>query len=167
MIQMNGKHKGFTLVELMVVVGMIALLMGAMVTAATASSKRARIQRATNDVKVITQAILGYENFARGGNYKLPAMERQDADSSSIGFLLGHGESTDTGGQIPALLVAALQGGGKMLDPWGTPYKVTIREGGTSVKISTAAGNMSTSYCLPNFYRLGDGERELIGGGGK
>jgi len=161
MIRMNGNRKGFTLIELLVVVAMIAILTAAFATSIAAAQNRARIQKATSDVKVITQAILAYENYSQGGEHKLEPLERQDADSSSLAFLLGNGATAESGGQIPALLMAALQGGGQMRDPWGTPYKITIREGGSSVNLKTASGSMQTGYFLPNFYRLGKGEREL------
>ena len=54
--------RGFTLVELLVVIGMIAILIAALTTSMAAAQERARIQKATSDVKVISQAILAYEN---------------------------------------------------------------------------------------------------------
>lgn len=160
MIRMNGERSGFTLVELLVVVAMIAVLTGAMTTAIAAAQNRARIQKATSDVKVISQAILGYENYSQGGKFELEPMERRDADKNSLKFLLGEGKTTDSGGKIPVLLMAALRGNGQMVDPWGTPYKVTIREGNISVKMSSLNG-LQTGYYLPNAYRLGLKERGL------
>lgn len=160
MIRTNGKRNGFTLIELLVVVAMIAVLMGAMTTSVAAAQNRARIQKATSEVKVVTQAILGYENYAQGGEYELPTMTRRDADAGSLGFLLGNGASADSGGQIPVLLMATLRGGQKMLDPWGTPYKVTIREGKGTIKANSLSG-LQTGFYLPNAYRLGKDEREL------
>lgn len=166
MIRTNGRRGGFTLVELLVVVSMIAILMGALTTSVTAAQNRARIQRATNDVKVITQAILGYENYSRSGSgYSLPTMERADADSGSIGFLIGRGSSSAAGGDLPVLLMASLQGGGKMLDPWGQPYKITIRDGGGSMNV-VKPKDIKAIYSLPNYYRLGADERDLVGGKG-
>ncbi len=156
-------RKGFTLIELLVVVGMIAVILGALTTSVSKAQERARIQKATSDVKVISQAILAYENYNRSGdNYKLPTLEKQDADSSSLGFLLGNGGSAESGGEIPVLLMASLHGQGKILDPWGHPYKVTIREGGGSSMGGKAKfSSTQINYSLPNFYRLGKGERNL------
>ena len=150
---------GFTLLELLVVVGMIAVILGAFTTSVASARERARIQKATSDVKVISQAILAYENWARGSGsdrYRLEPMSDQDADSGSLGFLLGN-EQAESGGKIPIMLMAQLKAGGKMSDPWGTPYKVTIKEG----SISAAQGvQLQTGYHLQNFYRLGEGERQ-------
>ena len=151
---MTSIKKGFTLLELMVVVGMIAIIIGALTTSVASARERARIQKATSDVKVISQAILAYENWSRSGD--LQTMERRDADSGSLGFLLGN-EQAKSGGKVPVLLMAQLKSGGKMTDPWGTPYKVTIRQGNISAAQKI---QLKTGYFLPNFYRLGPGERQ-------
>ena len=155
---MNSNERGFTLVELLVVVGMIAVIMGAISVSYSAAQQRARIQKATSDVKVISQAILAYENYARSNNEDLPTMTKQTADASSLGILIGKGKTTASGDKIPVLLMAALQNGREMKDPWGTPYRVTIKEG-----TIPASGSISleTGYYLPNFYRTTRGERGL------
>ena len=155
---MTSNKNGFTLVELLVVIGMIVLLTGAMSTAVSGSIKRARIQKATVEVKAITQAILAYENETRNGtDYELPVLTRADCDQSTIGFLLGR--ETSQSGKIPVLLMAALTSGGKMLDPWGHPYKVTIRKNSFRPNYRTMTGSLQTGFFLPNFYRLREGER--------
>lgn len=150
-------RKAFTLIELLVVVGMIAVILGALTTSITASQERARIQKATAEVKVITQAILAYENYARANKQDLETMVDRDADTSSIGFLIGQGESAASGGRIPATLMASLSAGGKMRDPWGTPYRIRIKEGSIPRPSNL---NLSTCYFIPNFYRLSAEERE-------
>jgi len=157
---MTLSKKGFTLVELLVVVSMLAIVMGALTTSVTSANERARKQKALAEVKAVSQAILAYENYDQGnGRHELPALKEQDADKGSIGFLLGDGGEAESGGKIPVLLMAALSSGGKMLDPWGTPYKVTIKEKVFQVKAGAASGNLQTGCFLPNWYRLSEGER--------
>lgn len=157
---MTSNRRGFTLVELLVVVGMIAIIMGALSTAVTAANERARVQKALAEVKVISQAILAYENYDQGGErHELPTLNKQDADKGAIGFIIGEGGEAASGGKIPALLMAALNSGNKMLDPWGTPYRVTIKKKTFSVKAGSASGSLQTGYFLPNWYRLAEGER--------
>ena len=157
---MNSTNKrGFTLIELMVVVGMILVLVGALTTSTTAARKRARVQKATADVKLITQAILAYEQWAAKNGKPMRTYDQPvDCDSGSLDFLLGK-ETDGNGGNIPVLLMAQLQSGGKLTDPWGHPYKMTIRRGNAGV--SWSPGNIKTGYQMPNYYRLGEGERNI------
>lgn len=152
----DRSRRGFTLVELLVVVGMIGVIAGAMTTSVSAAQERARIQKATAEVKVISQAILAAENFEG----ELPSLSDADADESSLGFLIGKGGSDSTGDKIPALLMASLSSGGKMRDPWGTPYKIKISRGSASISFDAATSSMSTGYFIPNWYRLGPEERK-------
>ena len=152
--------RGFTLIELLVVVAMIALIMGALSTAVSGANERAKVQKALSEVKVISQAILAYENYDQGGDkHELPTMNDRDADKGSIGFILGDGGQAKSGGNIPVLLMASLTSGGKMLDPWGTPYRVTIKEHALQVKPGAASGSLQTGFFMPNWYRVGRGER--------
>ena len=151
----SNKH-GFTLIELMVVIAMIAIFMTAIGSSVGKTRERARLEKARSDVKVISQAILAWENYSRGGKNELEEMTDEEADSSSLKFLLGQGESA-TSGDIPALLMAQLSAGGKMRDPWGMPYRIRIKEGSIDRPDNL---NLSTCYYLPNFYRLSAEERK-------
>lgn len=151
-------RRGFTLIELMVVVAMLGVIIAAVVTSTSGAQQRARQEKAVSEARVITQAILAYENVARGG--ELPTMEDRDADSSSLGFLMGDGQSRYADGRVGTLLQASLSAGGKLLDPWGTPYKVTIRSSGASVRLESASGSMQTGFWFPNYYRLSEEERQ-------
>lgn len=156
----NKTRGGFTLVELMVVVAMIALVIGAISQSMSGAQSRARVQKATVEVKDMHQAILAYENYANGN--ELPTMTDTDADRSSLDFLLGYGTSygSGSGSTVPTLFQASLASNGKILDPWGTPYKVTIKQGSASVSYASASSNMQTGYFFPNYYRLSKEERQ-------
>jgi len=156
---MTLNKNGFTLIELLVVVAMIAIIMGAMTTSVAASQERARIQKATTEVRTVAQAILAYENFARGGKYELETLAESEANAGTLGFLLGRGNTDSGDGKLPALLQAALSGGGAMRDPWGTPYHVVIKEG-APIQKQDSISNLAVGYSLPNFYRLTAEERK-------
>jgi len=150
------------MVELLVVVGMIAVLTGVMTSAVQGARERARVQKATSDVKVISQAILAYEIW---NGDELPTMGSRGkaasgavANEGSLGFLIGKGSArgVDGGsgsGELPVLLMAQLRSGGDIVDPWGTPYRVTIAESKSSIRTKTVTGALETGYWLPNFYR--------------
>lgn len=156
---MTSTRKGFTLVELMVVLGMIAIIMGALTTSVAGARERASVQKATVETRAVAQAILGYENWNQSGGFELPTLTKAEVGKSSLGFLLGEGGNSSGGEKIPVLLMAALSSGGVMKDPWGEPYLVTIRETSVSPVVKTATGTMQSGFYLPNFYRLAEGER--------
>lgn len=155
---MKSTEKGFTLVELMVVLGIVAMLMAAMTTTMWSAQKRAKVAKAESEVKVITQAILSYENW--NPEHTLPAMQNRDADQGALGFLIGDGGSSESGDRIPSLLMAQLTSGGKMTDPWNTPYRVSIKEGTVTFTSDAASGTLRTGYYYPNYYRLSAEERQ-------
>ena len=152
---MKSTRKGFTLVEIMVVLVIISVLMAAFTSSVAGARKRANISKATSEVKVVSQAILAYEQVGKD----MPSCKDADADENSLGFLIGEGGSADSGGKIPPLLMASLKSGGKMLDPWNTPYKISIKAGET-LKLAKTMSNVKTGYFLPNFYRLSEEERK-------
>lgn len=153
---MSLNDKGFTLIELLVVIAMIAIFMTAVGTSVGQTRERARIEKARSEVKVISQAILAWENYTRGKKNDLKELNDVDADASSLDFLLGQGERA-TSGKIPTLLMAQLAAGDKMRDPWGRPYRIKIKKGSIP-----KPGNMDlkTGIYVPNLYRLSAEERQ-------
>lgn len=154
------KRRGFTLVELLVVIGMLAVIMGAVGSGFSAAQERAREQKATTEVKAIAQAILAYENYAVRKGASLPQLNDEDADEANIGFLLGAGETYAQGQKIPTLLMGDLKAGRPMMDPWGMPYKVKIISGSDNVQLKKISSTLETRYYFPNLYRLSKEERQ-------
>jgi len=153
--------KAFTLVELLVVVGMIAVLMGAMTVSVKNAQNRGRTSKATQEAKEITNAILAYEQFAVGHTLEKYANGSwSDCTEGSMKMILG-GEKGASGETIPVLYNAAIVGG-SLRDPWGRPYQFMIQK---SASLSSGDGtgmgnvNFKTSPALPNFFRLTDKER--------
>ena len=148
-------RSGFTLIELIVVIGMLMLLAGAISTSIAGASRRAKIQQATIEAQEMTKAILAYENY--GKDYSLDAhkMELSEANESTLGFILGK-ENKQNGqrGKMPVLFNAATTKAGKILDPWGNPYRVTIRQG---KKVDGGEGEASATLrafvSFPNYNR--------------
>ncbi len=146
----------FTLVELLVVVGMLAVLMAALTTSVTAARHRARVQKATSDVKVISQTILAYENYST--SHTLPTMTKKEATKKNLSFLFGTGDSMG-GSKLPTLLEASLSTSGEILDPWGHPYVVSITPKTATMYIKTATQDLKAGYSLSNWYRISEDER--------
>ena len=147
---------GFTLLELLVVIAMIGLIVGAMSTSVARAQQRARIEKARSEVKIITQAILAYENYAK--DHKLKEMTDSVVDASSLGDIFGEGVSGLSGEKIPSLINIAMKSGGAMRDPWGTPYRVTIKK--KNIKPEHTDHLQKTGFFFPNLYRLSREERQ-------
>lgn len=154
------KRGGFTLVELLVVVAMIAIVTAAVSSSVSGARERARIEKARTEVKAVSQAVLGYENWVLSGSGdEIPTPTRADVGIDSLGFLLGDGGEVKSGGKLPVLLMASLADGKTMRDPWGTAYKITIKKVSASPTVRVATGSMQTGYFMPNFYRISEDER--------
>ena len=150
-------RRGFTLIELLVVIAMIAVLMGAVGSGMNQARRRAQIARATQDAKEMTNAILAFENYAKGRSLKNYATGSwKETTETSLSMILG-GEESDSGEQVPVLYNAQIRNG-QILDPWGRPYEFMIKRVGDITPPSSSS--FQTAPSLPNFYRLLDEERE-------
>ena len=153
--------KGFTLNELLVVIAMVAVLIAAMTVSTAQARQRARIAKATQETKEITNAILAYEQYAVGHTLEKHAKGGwTDCSEGEMSMILG-GETGENGETIPVLYNAAIMGG-KLRDPWGRPYQYMIQKSSTlGSGDGTGMGNVEfqTSSALPNFFRLTDKER--------
>ena len=157
-------RKGFTLIELLVVVAMIMSRIGTLVVSVEQARTRARIAKATQEAKELTNAILAYEQYAPNRSLQSVATGGGwvECNEGSLKMVLG-GMSGDSGERIPVLFNASLTGG-RMLDPWGRPYELLIEKtaslsgGGDDEERNT---RFVMAPYLPNFFRLTDAERGL------
>ncbi len=103
------KRKGFTMVELMVVIIIMAILGLAVMPSLIGSSEKAKYSRAWNDLKAITNAFTAY--YGRQGT--LPDLSDGD---------IGGSESVlEDDSLFQSFLGTPLD---KLQDPWGNPYKI-------------------------------------------
>ena len=121
---------GFTLVELLVVIGMLMLLAGAITTSVSGAHRRAKIQQATVEAQEMTKAILAYENYGKDFSLDAHVIDNQPASEQNLGFILGKENMQNSGqsGKMPVLFNASVTRNGQILDPWGNPYYVTIKK---------------------------------------
>lgn len=152
----RSDRNGFTMVELLVVIAMLMILVGSITSSVGSASRRAKIQQATTELQEMTKAILAYENYGRV-NQDSPLsshlMEEKEATESNMGFILGQ-ETLKNGqsGNIPVLFNAEIKNGA-IRDPWGNPYRVTIRQ--AKIDPKEASSDKPESYVMfPNFNRL-------------
>ena len=141
--------RGFTLIELMVVMAMIAVIAGALTSGVAKAQQRSKISRAQTEAREITNAILAYQNYDEDGSLAKFVMEDQEAEEGKLGFILG--KVTSRNSDVPVLYNAALTGG-KILDPWGHPYRITIKQGETINPPGVSGVKIRMFY--PNWHRV-------------
>ena len=150
-------RKGFTLIELLVVIAVLMVLAGSIGYGVSSAQKNARKAKATATVREITNAILSYENASK--THELPTLSLIDASESTLPFLFGKGEMGVANDKIQVLYNGDIRNG-KIYDPWGTPYKVLIKPGSSTVRDDAIDGITTTTF-MPNFYRLNADEEEV------
>ncbi len=131
------KVKGFTLVELMVVVAIIVVLAAALAPAIASANTKAKVGRALADLKVIASAIQLYKVDTgrwigtNGGNpsYAIHYTDFTDGIGNPVGAI-------PAGPTCPFQLLTNSNGGAAVpawdgpyiaelkLDPWGRPYHI-------------------------------------------
>ena len=149
--------RAFTLIELMVVIGMIAVLMAAMGVSTAKARTRAMIARATQEAKEMTNANLAFEQYAPGhtlDNYAKGSWA--PCTEGAMAMILGK-ETGDNGNPVPVLYNGRAVGG-NLLDPWGRPYEFMIEK--CTGWEGTDVPELLTAPALPNYFRLTDKERQ-------
>lgn len=154
--------RGFTLIELMVVLAIVGILMASMTMAVAKARRRAMIARATQEVRELTNAILAFEQYARDRSLAgYTTGSWTECNEGSMRMVLG-GETGESGEQVPVLYDAGLAGS-KFRDPWGTSYQYMIasngRLGGDGEQAEVDKITFKTAAALPNFFRLSREER--------
>ncbi len=157
-METTKRKRGFTLVELITVIAMLLLLMGAVTSSVSGARRRAKIQQAISEAQELTNAILAYENFSNPGEAsplegKATGQGWKEATEGELAFVLGK-ESMPNGrdGNVPVLFNGAVRGG-KLRDPWGNPYMFRIMS--SAVDQDDNSGNVPESaFALPNINRI-------------
>ena len=155
----KGK-RGFTMIELLAVISMLLLLMGAVTASVTRARQRAKVQQAITEAQQLTDAILAYENFVdKKGNSPLEGKATGRnwavAEEGKMAFVLGK-ESMPNGqeGNVPVLYNGAVSGG-SIRDPWGHPYRYRILSTSVKSEDDEHAGDQGeAAFAFPNINRI-------------
>lgn len=129
------RREAFTLMEMMVVVGMLGVLMGVTFSGIGQARTRARVAKANAEVRELANAILAYE--AAEGELQVTT-EPVEANATTLRDLLG-----DAGGPVYLNMKSR---DGVFRDPWGQPYRFRI---GLTLQ-SSSAEKMSATVTFPN-----------------
>ncbi len=108
----------FTLIEMMVVTGMLGVLMAVSVSGVGQARRQARITKANTEMRELINAWLSYEAAHDDWPVEISGDEII-ADQSALKELLGENEEK-------AVYLNAQLSGGMFLDPWGHPYRLRL-----------------------------------------
>ena len=157
---MRTKGKcGFTIIELITVISVILLLMGAITSSVTGARRRAKIQQAITEAQQLTDAILAYENFSRPGKpspleAKATGGAWKEASEGELRFVLGN-EKMPNGqeGDVPVLFNGAVTGG-HIRDPWGHAYRYRIMSSVLDTDDDHDGDQGEAAFAFPNINRI-------------
>ena len=139
----TSSRSAFTMIEMLVVLGMLGILMGVTFGGIGSARSRARVAKATAEVRELVNAILAYE-VGKGRDFDIISSSPKDATEGNLQGLMG-------GNNEPVYLNAALVDGA-FRDPWGTPYRFRV----IPETISSAGGlteSVSATVTFPNRQR--------------
>ena len=160
---MRAKGKcGFTIIELITVIAMILLLMGAITTSVSGARKRSKVQQAITEAQQLTDAILAYDNFAPGEKTSPLRDEAtgegwKEANEANLAFVLGKKAMPNGKGTVPVLFNGAVTGG-RICDPWGRVYRYRIMSEIIEEDDNHKWDRGNSAFALPNINRIPAGE---------
>ena len=150
---------GFTIMELLTVISMILLLMGAITSSVAGARRRAKVQQAIDEAQQLTDAILAYENFARPGKPspledKATGEGWKEATEGEMAFVLGQ-EKMPNGqdGNVPVLFNGAVSGG-SIRDPWGHAFRYKIMSSALDTEDDHDGDQGEAAFAIPNINRI-------------
>lgn len=128
--------KGFTLVEMAIVLMIVGLLMAAFLTPLSAQLQQNRINEARNDLSEIKEALQGFNS----ANLSLPCPDTLGGDGIADPCIGPVNNSTSTGGNVPWVTL-----GTKPTDPWGRRYQYRVNNAFTvplTLATNATGGNL-------------------------
>lgn len=140
----NRTSNAFTLIELMVVFGMLAILMGVAFSGIGQARQQARIAKANAEVRELMNAWLSYEaahdDWPSGFTFGDAELK---ASRANLKELIGEGEEETV--YLNAKFVNDY-----FVDPWGNPYQFRLRKTTDSSQSET----FGASIAFPNRSRM-------------
>jgi prepilin-type N-terminal cleavage/methylation domain-containing protein len=143
----RGFRRGFTLIELLVVIAIIAALVAGSFGAFAFAIEKTRFADAQSMARTIANAVDQFQNEYDAMPRPVSAMEGNDCETDTtaaeglVSILMGidtgrnprrvnllgdHKEAATAGGRRVDGLIREGENNIELVDPWGTPYKVTL-----------------------------------------
>ncbi len=146
-------NKGFTLIEMLIVVSVISIMMAALAISVSGARERARVVKAEVELREIVNAIRTYEEAHYEDANPLP-FSTEDADSLEVSLAnMGALLDPKNNSEGVVYLNARLNANDQFLDPWGRPYRVRIIRQQDNEKMDET---FVTGVFVPNLARYVD-----------
>jgi prepilin-type N-terminal cleavage/methylation domain-containing protein len=137
---MKRRNSGFTLIEMLTVIGMLGILMATAATGISRARVQARIAKANTEIRQLIGAWMAYEAAYDGWPVELPSSGTAiEATQSTLKELLGEGEN-----KVVFLNAQMVQGAFR--DPWGMPYQIRF----SPSSVDAVEETFSTAISFPN-----------------
>jgi len=148
--------KGFTLLELLTVISIIAVLMGIVVPIVSEATRKSKVAKSRATIAKIEMALSAYEND--WGEFPPPPSNTAPDLNNNTGDLYTFLNARSTSGSAyMEIRTQDTNSNDQILDPWGNPYVVTVFFSGLSMP-----SNNNTTF---DIYSLGpDGTTSTNGG---
>ena len=132
----------FTLIEMLVVLGMLGILMGVAFSGIGQARSQARIAKANSEVRELLNAWLSYE--AAWDDWPITVNgDNLDADTGNLKELMG-------GNEEKVVYLHAQLVNGAFRDPWGTPYRFRLLDQSKSSNANKTKESFGASITFPN-----------------
>ena len=141
---MNNTKNGFTLLEMLIVIGILGMLMAMAYTGLAQAQRTARIAKANTEIRQIVGAWYAYEAAKGDWPSDMPVGEALPADVNTLGKLLGGLDGTTDERRLVFLDVPLKNG--VFYDPWRTPYNLKI----TKYELGDIKDQFSAAVAFPN-----------------
>ncbi len=135
---------GFTIIEILVIIAVIAILVGLLVSGGTAARRKAKIYRTKAMIASLETALAMYHvDF---GAYPDPSTEKNKNLINLLAAVSVFGTNADWQGPYISFKDEDLKGSipnATLRDPWGTDYTYSYNSSDSSCTITSAGPDMS------------------------
>lgn len=142
-VSLVANQRGFTLIELAVVLLILGTLLGGLLGAISQVSENTRRTTARNQLERIEQALYGYAQAY--GRLPCPAISTSDGREDRVGGV--NSSCSSVHGFVPNAtlnLYGRINDDGLLLDPWANPYRYSVS--GNGANSFTSATGLQTVF---------------------
>jgi len=138
----QSDEKGFTLLEVLVVIGILGMLMSAMFVNIARAQRLARSAKANSDIRQLIGAWFAYE--AANDDWPLDVSNGEPVDATKDNLKELIGNENDPNSKV--YLNVPIRNGA-FRDPWGTPYRIKITP---QPSVPDISDSFAASVSFPN-----------------